>query len=552
MHAVPVWMKRPTLRCCGRPLAFVLICALTIALNGHNLMGRWRFDDAHHLLFLTRHSNFEYLYDFSAARLQSGAHLTPFNIFTYDIAHRIFGLKFPAGFYAVHLTLIAAAACAFHGLMRRVASPLAATAAVFVFLAGFPMLGIASQLMVGHYVLGAAFISISLAYYDRHVGTGKVSMSSLLFYFLACLSKEIYLPFAGLVIIDPRFALASRLRVFAWYAGVAAVYWLLRSAVLGQVVGGYNAHIAPHAALFSLASGFARYFTISPAMTALGVVFACGLTAAFIVARNRFGTGRASVVAVGAIVIAFVPLMAVPAQLGPEAPTDVRLWLAPWFLFSACAAFAFDWCRERLGLGWRKALTVAVALVFAAQYIFYESHSSFARITRDFDSVSRAVESERDCHLVDQYGWSSWIHDLGETIRPGATHPVAAPRKILDVVAPQGAAVCELKDGQVVHAGFSSPSACSLVDPMSITISHDGANVAFSFGPEKHSFYFVDVSGKYFLWLPADYFGPMPNIDRLRNFRVLRIAPEGHVACSPWLHFDPRTNSALRFSRNVP
>jgi hypothetical protein len=538
----------------GWCLVVGLIFLLTFALDGHNLMGRWRFDDGHHLLFLTQHANFEYLYQIRAARLQSGSHLTPFNILTYDIPHRFFGFS-PGGFYAFHLALVAMAGVAFYYLLRRLVSPLAASVAVLIFLAGFPMLGIASQLMVGHYVMGAIFVSLSLTQYDNPLllGWGPFSALSLVLYFLACLSKEIFLPFAGLILVDPRSPFASRLRLFAWYAAVAAAYWLLRIAVVAQFIGGYNKYESPVIALLTMASGVARYFTVSSAMIALGIACGCTAVVALISARRKFGTRSALLAGAGTVVVAFAPLIAVPAQLGPDAPTEIRLWLAPWFLFSASAAFAFEFAWARLRFAGRSVVASALVLVIACQYIYYERNSPFARIAREFDSVSLAVESGEDCHLVGLYGWSSWIHDLGEALHPGAPNPIAGPRAILDTVLPPGSALCELSDDRVVRSSaVSSQSTCSVTDPMSVALRYDGSNVNFTFGPDKQGFYYVEVSGKYFLSLPPDFFGPMPNTDRLLEFRVLHIAPDGHVACSPELHFEPGKNPVLHFSRTNP
>lgn len=152
----------------------------------------WRFDDPHHLAFLSGYRQFEYFYDPAVARLQSGAHFTPFNIWTYDIASRIFPVGQPAGFYALHLALIGLAG----GLLCRFLEPRqglgAAWVAAVVFLAGFPVAAISGQLMVGHYLTGLCFALLCLITFRPQ--DARVSWLSVAFYFLACLSKEVYVP----------------------------------------------------------------------------------------------------------------------------------------------------------------------------------------------------------------------------------------------------------------------------------------------------------------------------------------------------------------------
>jgi hypothetical protein len=66
---------------------------LSQALNGY-----WRFDDGAHLMFATEYSPSQYFFNPVVTRAFSGANITPWNVFFYDLNLSIFGFH-PAGFY---------------------------------------------------------------------------------------------------------------------------------------------------------------------------------------------------------------------------------------------------------------------------------------------------------------------------------------------------------------------------------------------------------------------------------------------------------------------
>ena len=528
----------------ARFCAYLLLAVLPLFLFSQQLGAGWRFDDPHHLAFLSGYRHFEYFYDPAVARLQSGAHFTPFNIWTYDIASRIFPLGQPAGFYAFHLALIGLAGA----LLCRFLEPRqglgAAWVAAVVFLAGFPVAVISGQLMVGHYLTGLCFALLCLITFRAE--DARVSWLSVAFYFLACLSKEVYVPLIFLLALQARQRPVAKL---VPYVAALLVFLGCRYLVIGQMVGGYNEKAPLAEAVMQLLGGSLLGFFGQSATHS--VLLAGAVAGAWVFWREQSrqqGAGRALL---GALLVAagvLGPLLAVYRQVGVHAPGDVRLLLVFWGVCACCCAALL---HALMAPGRARVAAAVVALGLIASAVVTGRQvlhtGALAQLNQQFDLFSEYVTEGHACHLVDsEHGWSSWAHDLQRM----AAHPDMAWRRVaaaplLDVLVPDHAPVCRMEGGRIVLAGHTTARACAPDAHVSGRFWYDGANLHARFGPEANATYYLEVPGRYVLKLPSRFYGPLPQVDRFKNFRVYRVLDDGAIACSPALQFDPEDEPEL-------
>lgn len=527
-----------------RPYAYGLLALLPFLLFAEQLEAGWRFDDPHHLAFLSGYRHFEYFYDFGVARLQSGAHFTPFNIWTYDIAGRFFPVGQPAGFYAFHLVLIGLAAA----LLCRFLEPRrglgAAWVAALVFLAGFPVAAISGQLMVGHYVTGLCFALLCLITFRPE--DARVSWLSVVFYFLACLSKEVYVPLICVLALQARQRPLAKL---VPYGVVLLLFLGCRYLVIGQLVGGYSEKGPLAKVVLPLLGGLLGLFRQS---VAHGVLLAGAAAGAWVLWREQSRRQGAGSALPGALLVAagvLGPLLAVYRQVGVHAPGDVRLLLVVWVVFACCCAALLQALGGGAGRARVAAAVVALGLIASAavtgRQVLHDG--ALAQLNRQFDRFSEYVTQGYACHLVDsEHGWSSWAHDLQRV----AAHPDMAWRRVasaplLDVLVPDHAPVCRIEGGRIVEAGHTTTRACAPGAQVSGRFWYDGANLHARFGPEANATYHLEVPGQYVLRVPSRFYGPLPQVDRFKDFRVYRVLDDGAIACSPALQFDPEDEPEL-------
>lgn len=538
------WRLPPPLRGPAVVLSWVL---LAFAAYSFQLSGGWRFDDGHHLAFLAGHGHFEYIYDAAAARLQSGAHYTPFNILTYDIPHRLAPFSRPAWFYAFHIALIGLAAAALHAYLRLLAGRAGGLVGAIVFLLGFPMAGMSGQLMVGHYIVGFGFAGLCLHAYERAARMGRASLAAVPLYLLACLSKEIFLPLILFPALDPRFGLRQRLlRTLPWLAA-AALFWLVRTLVVANVVGGYNDGLPapPLAALRDVLGGLYAYGTMTAGAAAMSLALALCCLIALAALWRRFGPAAAAAVAAGAAAGTVLPLLPVALQVSPDVPTDIRLLSGVGFVLALAAAVAV---RAAARLPARLAVSGLVVLTTVWATVDYVRTAPLFPFGREFDAVTRSLVERRDCYLVDKYGWSSWLYDLNRAMWPGSPPPLMAPREILDIRGEPGHAVCTFDSAGIHEAGrVPAGAGCAANAALSLDFRYTGSHLVMNFGPDPDSVYYIEVPGAYFLKVPASFVMAYPDRRRLEDFRLLKIGADGAVACSPLLHFDPASRPGLRW-----
>lgn len=231
------WVGRLT-----HPLgAAVLLLLVCFGLHRSALSGGWQFDDGAHLLMAAKYAPWQYFFVPEVMLESTYAHITPWNVFFYEMGLPFFGLN-PVGHY-VHLLLVVwgVAYATFFLLSVWLPKPYALFGAV-LFLAMPPVAGVAQMLMVGHYVYGLLFTVLALLAFNRAVLTGQTRYALLTagLYALACLCKELYVPLPAVLLFLPVKTWPVRLRSLLGVAVVAVAYVGFRWWVLGGL-GGYGA-----------------------------------------------------------------------------------------------------------------------------------------------------------------------------------------------------------------------------------------------------------------------------------------------------------------------
>lgn len=346
------------------------LAALTWILHHSALTGYWRWDDGTHLLRATQYTWQSIFLDPEVMRTVSGNQIAPWNLFLYQLNRFFFGANVQ-GYYAHHIISLWAAAAAVFALLRQWLPPSRAWIAPTLLLAGMPTFQMAQQLMVGHYLYGLLFAALGLA---LHIRAGRLThpagatawvirLASAMLYALACLCKEIYVPWVLLWVClplacPPTVHTSSRVVLYAIIQSfpvlaVAAAYTIFRWHVF-QGVGGYLQGAAPVSVLLQSLGAIPSALLGSGAQ---GILAAALLVLASAqAARHRMVTF--GLVGMALAVIVLLPLFFV-ARSAPSWELHARyLWVA-WLM--VCVIWALPW-QGRFKRAWPPAVLAFAVL----------------------------------------------------------------------------------------------------------------------------------------------------------------------------------------------
>lgn len=514
----------------------------------------WRFDDGHHLLFASRYSPWQYFFVPEIARLQSGAHFTPFNVLVYELCLK-FGDDFPQAGYLFHFGLV----LAIGGLVWRYVriscgDKGAAWISTLLFVTGFPVIGATNMLMVGHYLIGAVFFLLFLLRYEtysRHRRGPDVVLCVV--YFLACLSKEIYVVAPAVILLDRR--PASRIFHVIALGATLVVFWLVRSLVLHRLVGSYDNQLGGDQwgeSVWQLLSGGLGYFLAFPVGYALAVMIGIvGLLASVNMWRQRGWLGGSS-----AVVLFFLaclgPLLPVAGAMDPGNYSGVRWLFFPWLAFSLIAGSVAIRSPNTLGLG--RLVVTACAAISLCYSIGYGYSSGFARESQRFDVLSRYVFDRDACHLVDSQGLSSWIADLARAGNISRSDWMVAPEPVLHALALKGTPICRHEEGSLRFAGIVNPDRVhkDLQSSLSLAIVYTGTHATIQFQSALKGRLAFYKPGQYLLYLAPNVSYPLPNPERFNHFQPVVIGEDGvTVIVGPLIDFSPLVPGTWRWERRV-
>jgi hypothetical protein len=339
-------------------LPICLLLATVLALHGSAINGGWRFDDAAHLLFVSKYSIVEYFLIPKVMYEQSFANVTPWNALTYDLNLALFGPR-PKYFYAHQLISLWLASVAIFWLARKYMSLVWALVASLLFVSAASSAHIAQELMTGHYVEGMIFAVLSIGCLTQSTSSSKYWLS-VVFYFLSVNCKEVYVPLPLLLFFLPggvthtqaaeEFTLKSvqkwfllRFRFFLPHIIVLALYLVWRHQILGGIVSNNFASVGVLEKLGKFTAMVPKFGQILFGASVLGTL--ATLASLALIVRGLIAPWRITFI-VGAFVL-LLPLTQLATSASISSPD--RYYFALWAGFSYLVGVVGSGAATRIG-----------------------------------------------------------------------------------------------------------------------------------------------------------------------------------------------------------
>lgn len=325
-------MTSKYMRAAAVALLLAIACAL---LFSGALEAGWAYDDPAHLNFVTTYSPWQYFTVRDVLRLQSYAHITPWNALFYEI-----GLALGAGvdprWHHLHLVLVVwATAFATWVLLKRWLGESRALIGALLFLAMPATAGLAWALTIGHYAYGLLFAVSALLAFAHAIEKRSLLAGCLaaFLYAMACLSKELYVPLPLLLLLWPEGTLLDRLRVAAPSLLVAVGYAVLRWWVVGGLGGMQGESGSSSALLFQPATAWSLLGGLQSLSFGAGTLGAIAtvLTAVAVLLPGRRPRQLSIVFVVASLGVLLFPIVALVRQ-GAEAEAHRFICFVAWAL----------------------------------------------------------------------------------------------------------------------------------------------------------------------------------------------------------------------------
>lgn len=309
----------------------------------------WTFDDVYNLKVAVAH---DWTIPFTKAMIWPQKVFTPLLSATHELLFAAFSID-AARWYTVHLGLLCAASLAVLAALRLYVPRPAALTGAFLFAAGVPLCGVATQIMMIHHLEGIILGALSVVLFVEGVRRHRYWMSGLsaLLYFGAMLTQgtAILLPLFLLVLPERDSGKRRRHLIGHAVSLVAFIGW--RWAVFGTIGGASSgwAIEANELPMLMVSLPLKILAAVSGAAPAAGwlllVVMAVAAAAAF---PNR----KAVIIAGVGLLLVIIPMIPGSKELRPRDAVLPWLWM--------CAVFAAGIERVR----WRNAV-ILLALPLA-------------------------------------------------------------------------------------------------------------------------------------------------------------------------------------------
>jgi hypothetical protein len=202
----------------------------------------WLVDDTQILKHAILFRPWQYFFSPVAWQRLSGVNFTPWLSFSYYIDYTFFGLK-PYGFYVHQLLSLAVLQIAAYVTLRLWLRPVLSFFCALAFSLSPVFAELSQMLMCRHYIEGMVFSFLSIYAMVWGMRSGKARGAALIsgiFYLLACLSKEIYVPLVFILLILPERTFRERVRSCFPVFAAALLYFFWRWYMLGRIGGGYG------------------------------------------------------------------------------------------------------------------------------------------------------------------------------------------------------------------------------------------------------------------------------------------------------------------------
>lgn len=557
-----------------RFLANAALCIFALALHQSALGGFWRFDDGYHLEFAAKYAPWQYYFQPSVTVLQSNANVTPYNALFYDINLSLFGMS-PQGHYAHMIFLLALIACATYHLIRLWQSPAISLLAAGLFLAGIPTLYVGQQLMTGHYVMGLLLTILCLYSFTqgvrhRHYG---LNLLGAVFYLGATTCKEIYVPIVLFLFAVPVGDIRERIKALLPYLGVAIFYTIWRFLILGQFTGGYVAvgmdwteRIRHLAGVPFLLVGWTRgksdyvtFITSLPTFSYFGLILSLIITG-FSIYRKQM-SWLLIFTATSLLILPLVPLASAPGLNAAD-----RYLFFPWWACSVLIAVLIanlqDVGYERY-FKWTCAFFVISSLLIVRQFALPQIYKELARQDILYRTIINMDNNSAFLPPQDREYFTN-VLSAGRRAASLLIDASIAPAKIVT----SRNALCQYSDSGLRIFMLNVNCNCitditSKVDEnlLQFDVIDDGAIegvaltgtftlqdkvITWKLGPYIDGNYSIFLDGPLTAVPPKGSYtlsgiGPM-------KFKIRHDSPNGRIAISPIIEFDPIKNKTLSWS----
>ncbi|MHB8354375.1 MAG: hypothetical protein ACYDCF_08095, partial [Burkholderiales bacterium] len=393
--------------------AAVILFALLAIMDGGAIHAGFTADDDPGLLaYAMTHPLAQYAFDPTTWQSLSWANFTPWLVLDFSLDFRLFGIN-PVGFYVHHLLLLGGCAWLLYLLLQRFMKPPWAILGAILFLLSTPVTALAHQLMARHYMTGLFFCLTAILCFLHTLESapgarrGVWIAISTAAYLGALLNKEIFALLPLPLFFLPQGNWRLRVTALVPIVGVAVIYLVWRSWMLGSPVGAY-----------STPGSWAL-----PGALSVQLVAVVGLA----VLVGSFGVCPHSLLlfAAAIIIATLLPLIPVHAAVA-DTP---RYGLIPAAVFSAAtvfilAALASGWRRWGRLLAW---LIVGVLTVRAGEAAYRESAALELQARQTLQQDQPFWNDDGSVLVWLPSAVPSWHVEGIETIRrlrdPGATAP---------------------------------------------------------------------------------------------------------------------------------
>lgn len=221
-HPMPWWMH-------GFALSLLLLLFGTLY---HQVLAAWwTFDDPNILHYLNAKGPLVAFYD----PTEKYNFYTPLQTLSWWLDYQLFGVE-PQGFYWHHILSMSIVIILAYIVCNLFFAPFVSAVVVSLFIVVVPTVETMHYLMVRHYIEGLAFALLSTWLYVFAVERTRWHFALLggVVYFLAAISKELYVPLVVALIWLPVGKLSVRIRYLLSYVFLAILYTLIRLYMMGH------------------------------------------------------------------------------------------------------------------------------------------------------------------------------------------------------------------------------------------------------------------------------------------------------------------------------
>jgi hypothetical protein len=343
----------------------------------------WMFDDPFLINLLRGTSILGVFHDRGLHRQIGRPLFGPLLFLSLKLDLQLFGLSSQA-FYVHQLVAFALLPPLLYLLLRLWCPIVPSAFAAAVAMAAGPMTDVVPQLMLRHYIEGAAFAVAAVTLFVlavRHA-SWRLAIASALLYFLAASAKEVYVPMLALLPVIPEGALWRRLRLTTPHLVAAAAYTIWRLMVVGFGLGPFG-FVVPRGRMLQLILGLpfraTREFAGSGSTAGWALLTAVVVSAAIVVIRLP----SARLVALVGLAVALLPIVPVAGEMQP------RWTLTLWLLASLSIGFLSQ-ALPRYGTALAGIVLVLAAIAWRVEWpMAYRRFLRMSDESRVFAALSR-------------------------------------------------------------------------------------------------------------------------------------------------------------------